>query len=96
MSPTFSEGVPQWSANISNRTRAIWIVCTIQYTGGSPIFLPVIFPFDCLSGSTSFWGIFLVPQLPMMIEDPKLLEGLLCSVSRNPLPSFFLSLWRRS
>ena len=47
MSLIFSEGVPKWSGNLSNRSRTIWPTYPTQYLRRS---LPCCRVFECLTG----------------------------------------------
>ena len=88
MSLIFSEGVPKWSGNLSNRSRTIWPTYPARYLRRSLLLLPGLRVSYWSSSGTCFWGLLLVPQFPMMKGAPKFSEGLLCSISRSLLTAF--------
>ena len=54
MSLTFSEWVPNLSANFSNRAHAIWLVCPIRFLWGYLLLLSCLWLYGRLSGGILF------------------------------------------
>ena len=84
-SPTFLEGVPKWSENLSNHPRVIWIDYFL--TPDPPIILEVsALVYGLLFYSALIWrvslGSCLSQKVPYFIGAPKLSEGLLRACER--------------
>ena len=67
MSPTFSAGVPKWSANILNFSCASWRLCSVRSIQGSLLLPPGLRVSYRSSDGTSFWGLLTVPKFPIFL-----------------------------
>ena len=91
MSLTFLEGVPKWSAKISNCYRASWLFCPVRYPQGYPLLSLGLQLSDQSSASASF-GLLIIPKLPIILgvlwsyhKDYSLTAS---NVTGNLLPAF--------
>ena len=101
MFPTFSERVPKWSANILNNFHAIWRVLSVKYLLRYPILSPVIQVSYRSFNGASLGGLFIVPQLSLILSFSEVLGSTatrLRATSRKFLfltYIFLVSIWRR-